>query len=121
MIWVFFIAVAVLVVVGIAALMTGRLSVDPVPPPVSTVPDTGLAEGFGAQEIQDLRFDTALRGYRMDQVDDALDVLHARIRELEGADRASRPADPTEPVAPAEPVETADPADPARPTGSTVS
>jgi DivIVA domain-containing protein len=31
-----------------------------------------------------VRFDTALRGYRMDQVDAVLDQLQDRIAELEG-------------------------------------
>ena len=83
MVWVFFVAVAVLVVVATAALALGRVEVDPVPPPATTTPEVGLVSGFRAQDIHDIRFDTALRGYRMDQVDDVLDVLYARLAELE--------------------------------------
>ena len=72
MVWVFFVAVAVLVVVATAALALGRVEVDPVPPPATTTPEVGLVSGFRAQDIHDIRFDTALRGYRMDQVDEVL-------------------------------------------------
>lgn len=84
MIWVFLIAVAVVVAVAVVALATGRLVVDPVPAPASTSPEVRLGEGFTAADVDDIRFDTALRGYRMDQVDDVLDQLRQRIAELEG-------------------------------------
>lgn len=83
MVWVFLIGVAVLLVVGVGSLVVGRASVDPVPPPVSTTPSTGLGPDAHAADIHDIRFDTALRGYRMDQVDEALRILRARIGELE--------------------------------------
>lgn len=83
MVWVFFIAVAVLVVAATVALALGRVAVDPVPAPVTTTPALELDPHPRAADIDDIRFDTALRGYRMDQVDEALDVLYARIAELE--------------------------------------
>jgi DivIVA domain-containing protein len=101
-VWVFFIAVAVLVVVVALALAAGRVVVDPVPPPATTTPEVGLGPGFHAQDIHDVRFDTALRGYRMDQVDDVLDALYARIVELEARESESesvQPEDVEEPTA----------------------
>ncbi len=84
MVWVFFISVAVLVVAVTAALVIGRLTADPMAEPTTTTPHHGLpADGARAVDVDDVRFDTALRGYRMDQVDEVLDALAARIRELE--------------------------------------
>src|SRR5665647_338510 len=45
-----------------------------------------------AANVGQLRFDQALRGYRMDQVDEVVDALIARVRELE-AGSASAGAD----------------------------
>ncbi len=43
----------------------------------------GLPEGtLSTQDIAQLHFDQALRGYRMDQVDQVLDALTARLGEL---------------------------------------
>ena len=72
------------------------------PPPVSTTPATGLDADVHAADIHDIRFDTALRGYRMDQVDDVLDTLHARIAELE-AQQPVTPAGEAAPPSPAPP------------------
>lgn len=83
MIWVLFIAVAVLLVGGFAALVTGRLHYDPLAEATTTQSEPRLSDGFAADEISSLRFDTALRGYRMDQVDAVLDRLQERIAELE--------------------------------------
>ncbi|MCW4602456.1 DivIVA domain-containing protein [Janibacter hoylei] len=53
-------------------------------------PHHGLPEGaWAADDIDLVRFDTALRGYRMDQVDEVLDRLQQRIAELE-MDRPGR-------------------------------
>ena len=46
-----------------------------------------------ADDVDAVRFDTALRGYRMDQVDDVLDRLQQRIAELESAREAARTDD----------------------------
>jgi len=82
-IWVLFIVVAVLLVGGFAALIVGRVGYDPLSEPTTTQSDPRLGEGFAASEVASLRFDTALRGYRMDQVDSVLDRLQDRIAELE--------------------------------------
>lgn len=85
MVWVFFVVVAVLVAGVTVAVVMGRLPVDPMADAGSTVPDHGLVAGVvGAEDVDAIRFDTALRGYRMDQVDDVIDRLQARIAELEG-------------------------------------
>lgn len=92
MVWVFFILVAVLVVVAVAAAATGRISPDPMADPVTSTPHHGLrTEDLHAADVDEVRFDTALRGYRMDQVDDVLDALQQRIDELESA-AGARPA-----------------------------
>lgn len=83
MIWVFFIAIGVLLVGGFAALIVGRVGYDPLSEPTTTQSDPGLSEEFGSGEISAVRFDTALRGYRMDQVDAVLDQLQTRIEDLE--------------------------------------
>ena len=87
MIWVFFIAVGVLLVGGFAALIVGRVGYDPLSEATTTQADPVLSEKFGAGEISAVRFDTALRGYRMDQVDAVLDQLQTRIAELEAGDQ----------------------------------
>lgn len=83
MIWVFFLVVGVLVIGGFAALIAGRVSYDPLAEATTTQADPILSEEFGPGEIAAVRFDTALRGYRMDQVDAVLDRLQTRIAELE--------------------------------------
>jgi DivIVA domain-containing protein len=82
-IWVLFIVVAVLLVGVFAAMVAGRVSYDPMAAPVTTQPDTGLAEDFVARDVATVHFDTALRGYRMDQVDGVLDRLQDRLAEQE--------------------------------------
>ncbi|WP_413335439.1 DivIVA domain-containing protein [Brevibacterium sp. GP-SGM9] len=43
----------------------------------------GLREDFTAADLDRLSFRPALRGYRMEDVDQAIGVLRERIRELE--------------------------------------
>ncbi|WP_230208888.1 DivIVA domain-containing protein [Nostocoides sp. HKS02] len=83
MIWVLFIAVAVLLLGGFAALITGRIGYDPLAEATTTQRDPGLPEDFHAVDLLGVHFDTALRGYRMDQVDAVLDRLQDRLAELE--------------------------------------
>lgn len=101
MIWIFFILVALLVVVGFSAVITGRLTPDPMAEPVGSTPHHGLPHGdFRAEAIDRVHFDTALRGYRMDQVDEVIDRLQLRIAELEaGEGPVSSTAEPVEPTA----------------------
>lgn len=99
MVWIFFILVALLVVIGFGAVLTGRLTPDPMADPVASTPHHGLPDGdFRAEAIDGVRFDTALRGYRMDQVDEVIDRLQVRIAELEsGTGPVSSTAEPVEP------------------------
>ena len=94
MIWVFFTVIAVLLIGAVAALVTGRVGYDPavempttrlMAEATTTQSAPALSDGFASDEISAVRFDTALRGYRMDQVDDVLDRLQARIAELESS------------------------------------
>ena len=91
MIWVLLIVVAVLLVGVFAAMVAGRVSYDPMAAPVTTQPDTGLAEDFVSRDVATVHFDTALRGYRMDQVDGVLDRLQDRLAEQERELAALRP------------------------------
>lgn len=52
--------------------------------PTSTQSFSGVPAGpLSTDELAQLHFDQALRGYRMDQVDQVIDALTARVRELE--------------------------------------
>ena len=45
---------------------------------------SGVPAGpLSSENLAQLHFDQALRGYRMDQVDEVIDALSARVRELE--------------------------------------
>ncbi|GAB3068740.1 DivIVA domain-containing protein [Phycicoccus sp. Root101] len=98
MIWVFFTVIAVLLIGGFAALVTGRLGYDPMADATSTQSSPALSDGFASDEISAVRFDTALRGYRMDQVDAVLDRLQSRLAELEGPRAATEPESPRDTV-----------------------
>jgi len=59
--------------------------------PTSSQSFGGVPAGpLSAGVIEHLHFDQALRGYRMDQVDEVIDALGARVRALE-AEIASLP------------------------------
>lgn len=52
--------------------------------PTSSQAFDGVPAGTpSAADLAHLQFDQALRGYRMNQVDEVIDVLGARLRELE--------------------------------------
>jgi DivIVA domain-containing protein len=92
------------VVGGVAAVAAGAVS-GGLGEPVSPIPARGLPEGPPTgQDVADLRFVRAFRGYRMDQVDAAMDGLAAEIERLralssEGSGRSegSEPAQSTDP------------------------
>ncbi|WP_345727876.1 DivIVA domain-containing protein, partial [Cryptosporangium minutisporangium] len=117
------------IVFGAAAFTLGR-DRGLTPPRPDGVPfDLPADRPLDRADVEDLRFDTAIRGYRMDQVDEILrrvaddfDFLHARIIDLEdqlatsaaadeeederpfafpwdAEERAEAPADPTAPPA----------------------
>ena len=84
---------AVAVAGGIVLALTGRIRwAEPAAEPVSTVPPVLLPADPSAQDVARLRFTVAVRGYRMDQVDQTLHRLAValgerdrRIAELEAA------------------------------------
>ena len=93
MVWAFFGAVAVGLIAVFAALVSGRWGYDPMSEPVHTAPDPGLTAPASlpdlplatplAAQVADVRFDTGLRGYRMDQVDEVLATLTDRLAAVE--------------------------------------
>jgi DivIVA domain-containing protein len=89
-VWVLFTVIAVLVVGAFAALLAGRVGYDPLASPVNTQPDPGLPEAFSSHHVAGVHFDTALRGYRMDQVDEILDRLLDRLADQEAELRRLR-------------------------------
>lgn len=83
MVWVLIVAVAVLLIAGFLALLSGLVPFERLSEPTHTTPALSLSETAAPDDVVDLRFDTAFRGYRMDQVDDALEILEQRLRALE--------------------------------------
>jgi DivIVA domain-containing protein len=52
--------------------------------PTSTPAFSGVPTGsWSADDLGQLHFAQAMRGYRMDQVDEVIDALSARLRDLE--------------------------------------
>jgi DivIVA domain-containing protein len=94
MIWALFGVVAIGLVGVVAALVTSRWHYDPMSNAVSSVADPGLPDVVHPGDVDNVRFDTALRGYRIDQVDEVLDRLRDRIREQETMIRALRAEHP---------------------------
>ncbi len=90
MIWALFGVVAIGLVGVVAALASSRWHYDPMSNAASSVADAGLPDVVHAGDVDNVRFDTALRGYRIDQVDEVLDRLRDRIREQETMVRALR-------------------------------
>ncbi|GAB3184044.1 hypothetical protein GCM10027060_20550 [Nesterenkonia halophila] len=88
MVWLYLLALIVLG--GIVLLLMGRWSG---PEPVEEDPPAGgasdvdelieraRADGLTAEDLDEVRFDSAVRGYRMDQVDALLDTLADRLRD----------------------------------------
>lgn len=70
----------VAVVLGVAS---GRLSAEPLAEPVHSTPDPGLPEEPTAADVDAVRFDTALEGYRIDEVDGRLEELRVQLAERE--------------------------------------
>jgi DivIVA domain-containing protein len=67
---------------------------------VHTSPDPGLPDPPAAADVDAVRFDTALRGYRMEEVDARLEVLRDDLAErertlaaLQAQQRDTRPED----------------------------
>jgi DivIVA domain-containing protein len=64
----------------VVAVATGRI-VGGLDRPASSLPGRGLPSGpIGVDDVERVRFSPALRGYRMDEVDDVLDRLTEELR-----------------------------------------
>ena len=75
--------VGVALVVVVLGVASGRLPADPLADAVHTTPDAGLPPAPVATDVDAVRFDTALRGYRMEDVDDRLEALRDDLAERE--------------------------------------
>lgn len=98
MLWLSLLALVLLV--GVAAAILGRWEGAAVPEPDGSAAATSDVEELlrrraqteiTSADLEELRLDSAVRGYRMDQVDRLLDALEAQLREAEvQRDRADR-------------------------------
>ncbi len=75
--------VAVVLVLAVLAVASGRVAVDPLADAVTSTPDHGLPEDPDAADVDVVRFDTAARGYRMTDVDDRLEALREALADRE--------------------------------------
>lgn len=74
----------IVVVAGVSAMVAGLVS-GGLAEPTTPIPPRALPSGpLTGQDVVDLRFGQAFRGYRMDQVDAAMDSLAAEIERLRG-------------------------------------
>ncbi|MEO8518780.1 MAG: DivIVA domain-containing protein [Dermatophilaceae bacterium] len=87
---VFLLLIVVLLIGLTTAAVMGRIA-GFMAEPTSSHAFPGVPSALSAEDVGALHFDQALRGYRMDQVDEALEALAARLRELE-SETASLPA-----------------------------
>lgn len=93
-----FIVVSIIVLVGVAVAATlGRFGHTDLQmhPPASSVggwgtDDEGAPTPLYVRDLEDIRFDTALRGYRMDQVD----AMIARLQAGEAVTQVAEAAQP---------------------------
>lgn len=87
-----FILVAIAVIAGIVLLATGRVR-DGLPDVDETRTALGMPQApvgdLRPEDIEQVRIDQALRGYRMDEVDALIDRLTAEIAALRGGEEAS--------------------------------
>ncbi|MFM9135503.1 MAG: DivIVA domain-containing protein [bacterium] len=95
-----FILVAIAVIAGIVMLATGRLR-DGFPDADEARVAVGMPQAplgdLRPEEIEQVRIDQALRGYRMDEVDALIDRLTAEIAVLRGEEApGGAPADEQE-------------------------
>jgi DivIVA domain-containing protein len=98
----FFVLIVVLLIGLTTAAAMGKIG-GFMADPTSSQSFGGVPEGpLSTSDLVELRFDQALRGYRMDQVDEVIDALSARIRDLE-SEVASVSAPGGELPAPVEP------------------
>jgi DivIVA domain-containing protein len=93
MTWIF--ALLIVAVMGVTAVVAsgrfGSMAEVYDDRPDSRVPADGPLR---ATDLQEVRFTTALRGYRMSEVDALLDRLAGELRERESAEGSLPPAEP---------------------------
>jgi DivIVA domain-containing protein len=95
----FFVLIVVLLIGLTTAAVMGKIG-GFMADPTSSRSFTGLPDGsLSADALAHLHFDQALRGYRMDQVDEVIDELSARLRELETQSSAGDGTDVASPAA----------------------
>jgi DivIVA domain-containing protein len=94
-----FVVVAIVVVAGVAVLVVRDRPLIADDPVGSRALDWSTQEGVRPQDLADVRFAVALRGYRMDEVDRVLDdtrealaARDARIADLQRVVAALGPA-----------------------------
>jgi DivIVA domain-containing protein len=83
------------VVAGVGAVATGAVR-GGLEAPESTLPQSPLPAGpLAADDLRDVRFSLALRGYRMQEVDEVLDRLTSELaaRDLALAEAEARTAE----------------------------
>ncbi len=87
-----------IVVLGlVVAVALGRIG-GGLDAPESSLPPTGLPDGeLTANDLEQVRFAPALRGYRMDQVDAALDRLGSELARRDAELERLRAVTPIEP------------------------
>ena len=98
---VLFLLIVVLLIGLTTAAVMGRIG-GSMAEPTSSHAFAGVPADLSAEDVGGLHFDQALRGYRMDQVDEALEALASRLRQLEAA-TAPLPALDSPPPEPADP------------------
>lgn len=92
MVWWVFAALAVLVILGAALVLTGRVSAGSGDGPDAT---PSLPSGpWTAPDVEGLRFRVGLRGYRMSDVDAALAALAADLRTRDSQASTTEPGEP---------------------------
>lgn len=92
MTWLYVIAVAVVCVVVV--LLIGRWegaeaprdeSPSALPDRVDELLDSAAGRDINADDLQQVQFDSAIRGYRMEQVDKLIDALTAQLHQAPAA------------------------------------
>jgi DivIVA domain-containing protein len=90
-----FLLLALVLIVAFALVLAGRLP--EVPQPTRQRYVARLPERPSAADVDQLRLPVAVRGYRMDDVDAALNTLRNRIAELEADTVAGAAVSPEDP------------------------
>ena len=96
----FFVLIVVLLIGLTAAAVMGKIG-GFLADPTSSQSFSGVPDGaLSAEALAHVHFDQALRGYRMNQVDEMIDALVARVRELEAEVAALMDTESPAPIEP---------------------